>query len=68
MCRGFGHEHVRLPALVVGAHLAAPGNRSGFLFYAAAVTKAGLTALWNSREFVSFVPALTDEIAHTAVP
>ena len=32
----------------------------------AGLSSVGLTALWNSHEFVSFVPALADEIAHTA--
>ena len=32
------------------------------------LSSVGLTALWNSREFVTFVSALADEIAHTAVP
>ena len=34
----------------------------------AGLSSVGLTALWNSHEFVSFVPALADESAHPAVP
>ena len=32
------------------------------------LSSVGLTALRNARELVSFVSALADEIAHTAVP